>query len=86
MRNINEKFDIEEYCHMCGLYNVELYINGAGNIFLNVYDGYEYSEYEIGNTGENCYCVKLGYRKPSTIISIKREINKISLDILRESM
>ena len=69
---------------MCGLYNVEVFINGAGNIFLIVYDGCEYSEYEIGNTGENCYCVKWEHRKPSTIISIKREIKKISLEILSE--
>lgn len=79
-----KNFDIEEYCNMCGIYNAEVYINGAGNIFLIVYDGDEYSEYEIGNTGEKCYAVKFGYRKPSTIISIKREIKKISLDILSE--
>lgn len=84
MSNINDNFDIYGYCRKCGLYNVEVYINGAGNIFLIVYDGDEYSEYEIGNTGENCYSVKLGYRKPSSIISIKREIKKISLDILVE--
>ena len=84
MKNINEKFDIEEYCMICGLDNFEIYVNGAGHIFIIVYDGNEYSEYEIGNTGENAYCVKDGYRKASTIVSIKSEIKKISLDILSD--
>ena len=82
MRNINDNFDIEEYCSSCGLCDVEVYINGGGHIFIIVHDGYDDFEYEIGNTGENAYCVKVGYRKPSNIVSIKREINKIALDIL----
>ena len=84
MKNINDKFDIEEYCTICGMINFEVYVNGAGHIFIIVYDGNEYLEYEVGNTGDNAYCVKVGYRKPSTIVSIKREIKKISLDILDE--
>lgn len=84
MNRINEKFDIEEYCKMCGIHNFEVYINGGGHIYLIVYDVNDHSEYEVGNTGENAYCVKVGYRNPSNIISIKREIKKISLDILSE--
>ena len=80
MDKINEKFDIEEYCNMRGL-NAEVYINGSGMIFLIVHDGYDDNEYEIGNTGVNSYCVKMGYRKPSSIISIKREIKKIPLTL-----
>ena len=81
MKNIDEKFDILEYCTMCGLYNADVYINGSGMIFIIVDDGCYDFECEIGNTGENAYCVKIGYRKPSTIVSIKREIKKISLEI-----
>ena len=83
MEKINEKFDIEEYCTACGIKNAEIFINGSGMIFLIVNYGYYENEYEIGNTGTNSYCVKVGYRKPSNIIDIKREIQKISLDILR---
>lgn len=83
MEKINEKFDIEEYCNMHGI-DAEVFVNGSGMIFLIVHDGYENNEYEIGNTGENAYCVKMGYRKPSTIISLKNEINKILLDISSE--
>ena len=77
------KFDIEEYAYMRGI-DAEVFINGSGIIFLIVHDGYEDFEYEIGNTGENAYCVKMWYRNPTMIISIKREIKKISLDILDE--
>lgn len=80
MKNIDEKFDIEEYCNMCGL-NAEVYINGSGMIFIIVDDGCYNFECEIGNTGENAYCVKIGYRKPSTIESIKKEIKSIKREI-----
>ena len=79
MEKINEKFDIEEYCNMCGL-DAEVFISGSGIIFLIVHDGYYDCEYEIGNTGTNAYCVKVGYRKPSSIISIKREIKMLKED------
>lgn len=79
MKNIDEQFDIIGYCNMCGMYNVDVYVNGSGIIFIIIDDGYY--NFEIGNTGENAYFVKLGYRKPSTIASIKREIKKISLEI-----
>ena len=81
MKNINEKFDIEEYCSILGLHNFEVYVNGAGHIFIIVYDGNDYCEYEVGNTGENAYCVKVGYRIPSTIASIKKNILDISSEM-----
>ena len=84
MEKINEKFDIVEYCSMLGMNNVDVYVNGSGMIFLIVDDGCYNFECEIGNTGETAYCVKIGYRKPSTIISIKSKINKILLDMSNE--
>ena len=81
MDKINEKFDIVEYCSMLGMNNVDVYVNGSGMIFIIVDDGYYNFECEIGNTGGTAYCVKIGYRKPSTIASIKKRIKSIKREM-----
>ena len=82
---IEMKFDVEGYCELNGLHDVEVYISGSGMIYLTVNDIYpDGMEYVIGNTGEKAWCVVEGWKKPSTIAEIKKNIKKIALDISKE--
>lgn len=85
MKDVNELFDIVDYCRSLDLFDVELFINGAGKMYLTINDTYpDVFVYEIGNIGEKAWAVRNGFETPSYIIEIKQKLQKIALDISKE--
>lgn len=85
MKAIYERFDICEYCRKLGMHDVELFINGGGRMYLEIYDTYpDIMECVIGNIGEKGWVVRNGLEKPSLIIEVKCNLRKIALDISKE--